>query len=211
MKTDNSIRDYYYMNVLNEGLSELLKGFWDWLTGKYNKKEYDPNNDAFDYDTKVKYINKHKVDSFTTEEINDSRILKKVIERTVNTNDTYKGFENSNNLINKNKELGKITSSNKWMSFIFHGKNLVDNACLIAFRLNDSEFPNSIVIYFSEILSEYNKILNNEFIIEELQKLKDKYKISTIILKDKRLINRFKEDKDLELTEYNGKKNIYQL
>lgn len=211
MKTDNSIRDYYYMDSLNEGLSELLKGFWEWLTGKYNKGEYDPENDVYNHEKKVKYINKQKSDTIKSNEIKDAKVLKKIIERTIDPNDTEAGFINSHNMIEKNKDLGKINDTNKWLSFIFNSKEFRDCAGLVAFTTKDKDFKDSVVIYFSEFLEDYANILNNEYILDELRKLNKYASNETVILKDKRLIKRFTTDDNIELKSVEGKKNIYQL
>lgn len=211
MKTDNSIRDYYYMDALNEGLSEWIKGFWEWLTGKYNKGEYDPENDAYDHAKKVKYINKQKSDTIKSNEIKDDKVLKKIIDRTIDDNDPEAGFRNTHNMIEKNKALGKINSTNKWISFIFNSKEFRDCAGLVAFTLKDKDFPDTVVIYFSEFLEDYENVLNNEYIFEELRKLNKYTNTDQVILKDKKLIKRFNSDERIEINEIEGKKNIYKL
>lgn len=209
----NSLRDYCYMNAIDEGLAEWLKGFWEWLTGKYNKGVYDPENDAFDYDKKVKYLDKQDESSIKVYAIKDKQILEGIIDKSLVTDNSGKdrGFVQTNGMIKKDSSKAEVTKTNKWLGFIINTKELRETCGLVAYRLDDPEYKDSVVIYFTEFLEEYS-FLSNEKIINDLKtELSNKGNTQVILIDNNLIKHRITGEDKIELTKIKGKKNAYIL
>ena len=77
------LKDYINEQLqIDEGLIDFLKGFWNWLSGKSNKAEYEVTSASYDENEKKKYINQYTSDSIRYKEVESIKIVDKIITRS---------------------------------------------------------------------------------------------------------------------------------
>lgn len=195
------LKDYINEHMIDEGLLDFLKGFWNWLAGKSNKSEYDVNSSLYDENEKKKYINQYTSDSIKYKTIDSIKIVDKIISNSrENGNIQKEGFYNTIEYLKTHPESRKYI----WGAFIFKAEELTEACGLICYNYDESK-DNSPVVIFSEFLSIYNSILNTGDIAKALRKIDE-----DIIIKDKTLIKLFRRD-EIKLHPVDGEKDLYTL
>ena len=91
------LKDYINEQLqIDEGLINFLRGFWNWLSGKSNKAEYEVTSASYDENEKKKYINQYTSDSIRYKEIESIKIVDKIITRSRDNSNIQKdGFYNT--------------------------------------------------------------------------------------------------------------------
>ena len=91
------LKDYINEQLqIDEGLIDFLKGFWNWLSGKSNKAEYEVTSASYDENEKKKYINQYTSDSIRYKEVESIKIVDKIITRSRDNSNIQKdGFYNT--------------------------------------------------------------------------------------------------------------------
>lgn len=200
-----SLKEYSREQLfVDESLIDIFKGFWSWLTGKNNKDEYDPLSYHYDEKEKVRYINKFTSDNVISKEVENTKILNKIISNSMNEDNPKCGFFELKEYFKTHPDTCTITDNIKWLSFIFKTDDLTDTCALIGYRNDDSDFSGKNVIFVSEFLPIYKYVINYGDVLNALDKIGD------IIIKDKFLISQFKKE-DLDIKPAAGKKNAYEL
>lgn len=192
------LKDYINENI-DEGLLDFLRGFWNWLSGKTNRSEYEVTSASYDENEKKKYINQYTSDSIRYRHVDNIKILDKIISNSRdNANIQKEGFYSTIEYLKSHPEARKY----EWGSFIFKTDDLTE-ACGLVCYTKEEEGKTTIV--FSEFLSIYNSILNMGDVAKSLRNLDDEVQV-----KDKNLIKLFNRD-EIKLYKVDGEKNLYTL
>ena len=100
------LKDYINEQLqIDEGLIDFLKGFWNWLSGKSNKAEYEVTSASYDENEKKKYINQYTSDSIRYKEVESIKIVDKIITRSRDNSNIQKdGVYNTIEYLKNNPE-----------------------------------------------------------------------------------------------------------
>ena len=112
-----NLKDYINEQLqVDEGLLEFLRGFWNWLSGKSNRAEYEVTSASYDENEKKKYINQYTSDSIQYRHVDSIKIIDKIITKSRdNANIQKDGFYNTIEYLKTHPESRK----ENWGSFIF--------------------------------------------------------------------------------------------
>jgi len=203
-----SLKEYSKeQEIMNESFRNLLRGFWNWLIGK-KEDEYNPMSNNYDRDAKIQYINNYSEENITIKYIDNSKLLSKIIENSLENNNESDGFIKIYNYINdKDDSAGKINEHNKYIAFVFQSNKLTECCGLIGYKDNSSslKFRNNFVVYISEFLPMYKDLIDFDAVVSTLKSIDNH-----MVILDKSLVSSLKKEK-YELTKISGKENAWQL
>jgi len=194
------LKDYINEQLqIDEGLLEFLRGFWNWLSGKTNRAEYEVTSASYDENEKKKYINQYTSDSIQYKDVESIKLIDRIIARSRdNANIQKEGFYNTIEYLKNHPESRK----ENWGSFIFKTDDLTETCGLVCYTNSGDD---KITVIFSEFLSIYNSILNLGDVAKALRKIADEVEI-----KDKNLIKLFNRE-EIKLYPVSGEKGLYTL
>lgn len=194
-------KDYMYEQYVNEGLSDLLSKFWNWITQSKKDKKYDQFDDEYDEKAKRKYISSNYTCSVKLVEFKNEKELFSAIDQTFDPDNPRVGLNKTYAYINKhenkkskthNRKWKLIDEKYRWVGFVFNSRKLKEVFGIVAHDY-DKE-TNTTEIYFSEFLPIYSNELDYEQICDDLRELAEKVYIS-----DENLVKLFKKNEiDIE-------------
>lgn len=194
-----SLTEYINEQLVDEGLMDIFKKFWNWLGGKNNKSEYDVSSASYDEDEKRRFIKSHTSDSISYKNIESIKIVKKIIDDSRPDGDMMKdGFYKTKEYLKTYPEAEKYA----WGAFVFKSEELSEVCGLIAYTDDESYVP---TVMFSEFLPIYGNVLNTGDIVKFLHKINP-----DIMIQDKNLIKLFNKD-EIKLYPVKDKKNVYTV
>lgn len=200
------LNEYIQEQLVDEGLiSDLFKGFWEWLTGKGNKKEYDPTSSTYDEKEKVKYINKYTSDDVVIKQIEDKKQLTRIMSTSENEDDSKRGFFRIKEDFKIHPEHKNVNDNYKWLTSVFKTKELTESCTLIGITICDEKMPDIPVVFIYEDLPIYKYVINYGDIVNALKEISE-----DIVIKDKRLISQLNKN-EIKIKEIEDKKGYYTL
>lgn len=200
------LNEYIQEQLIDEGIiSDLFKGFWEWLTGKGNKKEYDPTSIEYDEKEKVKYINKFTSDDVVIKPIEDKKQLSKILSNSENKDDSKRGFFRIKEHFKNHPEHNNVNDSYKWLTSVFKTKDLTESCTLIGITNCDENLKETPVVFIYEDLPIYKYVINYGDIVNALKEIDQ-----NIVIKDPRLISQLKKN-EIKIEAVEGNKGYYTL
>lgn len=205
-------KDYMYEQYVNEGLTDLLTKFWDWLTNSKNYRKYDMFNDEYDEKSKKKYISLNYSNSIKMVEFKTEKELNGTIDKTIDIDNPKIGFNKTYEYITKHKNTKSKTHNRKWkiiddrykwVGFVFNSTRLKEVFAIIAYTYDKES--NSAEIYFYDILSVYLNEIDYEDFYNKLREI-----AKTVYISDKKFVNLL-DSNGIELEQAKDKKGMWIL
>ena len=200
------LNEYIQEQLVEEGvISDWFKGFWEWLTGKSNKNEYDATSSDYNEKEKVKYINKFTSDSVVIKPVENKKILKKIISNSQNDDNQKIGFYKVKEDLKTHPEHGEINDKYTWLTSVFKTDELTESCTLIGITYVDENVKDVPVVFLFEDLTVYKYVINYGDIVSALKEIS-----SDILIKDKRLISQLKSN-EITIKSVENLKGYYSI
>jgi len=200
------LNEYIQEQLVEEGvISDWFKGFWEWLTGKSNKKEYDATSSDYNEKEKVKYINKFTSDNVIIKPVENTKILKKIISNSQNDDNQKVGFYKVKEDLKTHPEHGEINDKYTWLTSVFKTDELTESCTLIGITYTDENAKDVPVVFLFEDLTVYKYVINYGDIVSALKEIN-----SDILIKDKRLISQLKSN-EITIKSVENLKGYYSI
>lgn len=119
---------------VNEGLGEMLKKFWSWLTGADNKAEYIYGGSSFNASKKKSFINSHNAEAITNMKEIPLAKVEEIAKESGNKNGDKEGLYKTYHFIQNPDRLDKI----KFNAWLFKTKDLTEVCCVMAYKPDTS-------------------------------------------------------------------------
>jgi hypothetical protein len=209
------INEYYFNKnlnenhyIINEGIMDWIRDFWDWLSGDDNKKEFNVWDDEYDEGEKKKYIRQFDSSSVKVQPAKDLKMIQDLIAKEKPGKDKKSIFAKTEDIIGK---LGDDASNVKWLLFMFNSDDLKECAGILGYFEKSAIVDGAIEFVDIDVNKVYANVIGLTVVRDTIVKVAKGAKANAIVFRnlEKSVATQLVNDYSFELSEIKNNKGYY--
>ena len=209
------INEYYFNKnlneshyIINEGIMDWLKDFWDWLSGDDNKKEFNVWDDNYDEGEKKKYIGQYDSSSVKVQPAKDLKMIQDLIAKEKPGKDKKSIFAKTEDIIGK---LGDDASNVKWLLFMFNSDDLKECGGILGYFEKSAIADGAIECIDIDVNKVYSNVIGLTMVRDTIVKVAKEAKANAIVFRnlEKSVATQLINDYSFDLSEVKNNKGCY--
>ena len=203
---NENLKESHY--IINEGIIDWLKDFWDWLSGDENKKEFNVWDSKYDESEKKKYIGQFDSSSVKVQPAKDLKMIKDLIAKEKPGKDKKSIFIKTEDIIGK---LGDDASNVKWLLFMFNSDDLKECAGILGYFEKSAIADGAIECVDIDVNKVYANVIDLTMVRDTIVKVAKGAKANAIVFRnlEKSVATQLVNDYSFELSEIKDNKGYY--
>lgn len=203
---NKSLNESHY--IINEGIMDWLKDFWDWLSGDDNKKEFNVWDDKYDEGEKKKYIGQYDSSSVKVQPAKDLKMIQDLIAKEKPGKDKKSIFAKTEDIIGK---LGDDASNVNWLLFMFNSDDLKECAGILGYFEKSAIADGAIECIDIDVNKVYSNVIDLTMVRDTIVKVAKEAKANAIVFRnlEKSVATQLINDYSFDLSEVKNNKGCY--